>query len=105
MLAAGLAVRAGTRGGDFSTIVAPQIEGEQRAPQLVARAHQKLERFGALYGTNEIHGAVQDSGGLAGLHRPLRRCAEHTRQARGCAREVGPGSRVTTPRSRVYPRP
>src|SRR5262249_26288809 len=63
----GLAARPGVPGFDFGVIVAPEVEGEQRAAQLVAGPDQDLQRLGGLNGANQVDGAVEDAGGIAGL--------------------------------------
>src|SRR5262249_28896777 len=67
MLAADLAAGAGTLGRNLAAVVAPEIEGQQRAPQLVASTHQKLHGFRGLDGTDKVDGAVEDTGGVTSL--------------------------------------
>ena len=73
-LAANLAVRAGSAGGDLGAVDitacgsgVPEVEGEQGAAHEVGLAGEELERFGDLDGGSEVDGGGENAGGVAGF--------------------------------------
>src|SRR5438270_13723110 len=72
-------------GRDFRALVAPDVKGEQRPPQLVWGADQEFQCLASLKRSDQVYGGVQDSRGLAGLERTVGRIRENAGQTRRLA--------------------
>src|SRR4249920_1697535 len=73
----GLAAGAWPVRGDLSLLVAPHVEREQGAAQLVFCSYQELDGLGRLDRSHQVDRAVQDSRCVTGLDRAFRRSREH----------------------------
>ncbi len=100
---AGLAAGPGLVRGHLSTVITPYVKGEQRLPQLIMRAHQKLDRLSSLDRRHQIHRAIQNARCVTRLHGAFRRGREHATQARCSARYHVHGDGIRSHRSRVNP--